>query len=416
MPGIIDFVVDQFLHNQFATAAILATPAAMITYSARAVPKAAWSGLKKLVSVELRFNSDMDNYFKVQDFVTRTVVMQNLSRNFTYRFEREHYPGSNGPQENSYVTMGYGNHLGKWRGKPVWIRRFQQESSATERFKESLEVVLVGRGVRRVQDFLAEMEKHLENGNTKRKTQVFTNAYDHWRRVGVLQPRPASTVITSHGQTERAVEYLRVFAEEESEYVRLGVPYHTGILLTGQPGTGKTSLIQALATETGRDLYYLNLASVTQEHQLAELMGRDWGRSILVLEDVDASRMDVDRNASEGNVSLATMLNLLDGILSPIGMVVVATTNRPEALDAALKRPGRFDLTLDLGPLQWEGFVRLAALYGYGPAQLSSVEPLYAPTTGAQARALLAGGLAAVRRHYGLDTPVDTAGELGLPV
>jgi chaperone BCS1 len=174
----------------------------------------------------------------------------------------------------------------------------------------------------------------------------------------------------------------------------LGLPHHLGTLLYGEPGCGKTSLIHALASELQRSIYYLNLGSVEKDKELTDLVacGRDWSKTLLVLEDFDAAGVSVSRGSSlkgiktfteagdeidtSGDddeeksrpVTLSAMLNVLDGLISPDGLVTIATTNHPEKLDEALKRDGRFDLKVELQKLNYDDFLKMAALFGVDPA------------------------------------------------
>lgn len=410
--GVVEFITTQFRDNQFFTAAVLAAPAAMLTYSMRAAPVALWRGFKRAVSVELRFNSDMDEYWRVQEYVMQRLVYSPLSRNFGYRYEHRHYPGSDAPDNQSYVSVGYGNHVGRWRGRPVWIRRTMLESGMTDRFKESLEIIILGRGVRAVQQFLGEVDQYIKAHTRGDKVYLYINNYESWNRVSHLQARPLATVITEGGQAQAALQHIRQFESDKARYIARGLPYHTGILLVGPPGNGKSSLIQALATETGRNLFYLNLASIQEESQIPALMSYSggWENSILVVEDIDVSGASVDRE-NEGGITLSTLLNVLDGLLSPMGMVTVATTNAVERLDPALTRPGRFDLVLQLEDLGYAGFTEMAALFEIDPERVAKLKDRYRPTSGAQLRALMTSGAPHALEQYfeSLDVPKGNA-------
>jgi mitochondrial chaperone BCS1 len=130
-------------------------------------------------------------------------------------------------------------------------------------------------------------------------------------------------------------------------------------LFYGPPGNGKTSSISAIAGRLKLNLYSLNLSdSHIDDAQLASLVRSVRPRSILLLEDVDAAlhtREEIkddkkkaeSKQARDKGVTLSGVLNVLDGIVTPFGMLVMMTTNYPERLDAALVRPGRIDKKIE---------------------------------------------------------------------
>jgi chaperone BCS1 len=306
--------------------------------------------------------------------------------------------------EESYVAVGYGNHVGWWRGKPVWIRRSLDGGSNTEKFKESLDLVFLGRGSSTVNDFLAGLEKFIRLRAEDKKIYLFANSHGGWTRMATLTERDINTVVVNGNGSHAALDHIRRFESAQYWYRKRGMPHHTGILLEGPPGNGKSSLIHALACATQRNLFYLNLAALENEQNLMQLLGekRTWSHAILVLEDLDVSGAKVDRTkGSEGSkVTLSTLLNILDGLLSPDGLVVVATTNHPDSLDPALLRAGRFDFRLHLAPLDENGFMTLARVFDIEPETINDVMSNYTPTTGAILRGLFISGEEDLRAHF----------------
>jgi len=109
--------------------------------------------------------------------------------------------------------------------------------------------------------------------------------------------------------------------------------------------TGKTSLALAIAGYTKRDVHILNLASLTGDEALNNFIADVPPRSLILLEDVHTWF-----EKKEQTVSLSGLLNVLDGILSPDDVIIVATANRLEAIDSAFLRTGRMDVTMEIGP------------------------------------------------------------------
>ncbi|KAI0521979.1 P-loop containing nucleoside triphosphate hydrolase protein [Xylaria bambusicola] len=149
------------------------------------------------------------------------------------------------------------------------------------------------------------------------------------------------------------------------------MPYRRGYLFYGPPGTGKSSLSTALAGEFGLDLYEVKIPCVASDQDLEQMFMEIPPQCIALLEDVDAIWTDRDSEKDEGqgvtrsSCTLSGLLNVLDGVGSGEGRIVIMTTNKPDRLDSALVRPGRVDLKLMLGNISRKSaeqmFVRMFA-------------------------------------------------------
>lgn len=128
------------------------------------------------------------------------------------------------------------------------------------------------------------------------------------------------------------------FAGGRERYARLGIPWRRGLLLTGPPGNGKTKICKAVAATSGMPFVYLAADAERGEDTLERAFARArWAApAVLCVEDLDS--------LFAGEASLSYFLNKLDGFEDNTGLLVLATTNHPEALDPALlRRPSRFD-------------------------------------------------------------------------
>jgi chaperone BCS1 len=145
-------------------------------------------------------------------------------------------------------------------------------------------------------------------------------------------------------------------------YSEQGIPYQRGYLWYGPPGTGKSSLSLSIASEFGLDINVVNLSSI-DDKALLKLFSELPPQCLVLLEDIDAASSkrfeDTDPTGDQNDkcsspkkplrkmVSLSTLLNVIDGVGSPEGRVLVMTTNHPERLDDALMRPGRVDMKVE---------------------------------------------------------------------
>lgn len=182
-----------------------------------------------------------------------------------------------------------------------------------------------------------------------------------WQKRTDLPTRGLDSVVLKAGQLERLSGDLATFLAAEERYVQMSQPWHRGYLLHGPPGTGKTSVARSLATEHDLPTYYLPLGDIAKDSDLMQLVATIKPRSVLLLEDVDSFHAATDRSDEKDRVSVATMLNALDGVWTPHGLITIMTTNNRDALDPALIRAGRVDVDEELSVLDEDQAARLAA-------------------------------------------------------
>ncbi|KAF7325506.1 p-loop containing nucleoside triphosphate hydrolase protein [Mycena kentingensis (nom. inval.)] len=190
-----------------------------------------------------------------------------------------------------------------------------------------------------------------------------------WAPALFKSRRDMATLILPSGVKEMLVQDAWEFLENKEWYMAAGVPYRRGYLLYGDPGTGKSSTVHALAGELGVPIYVISLSSPRlDDFLLGSLLRATTPKSILLLEDIDCAFPTGGRDdaplhnfppnlgpnqpqvqqvqAPRSKVTLAGLLNALDSIVSEEGRLTFATTNHIEKLDRALIRPGRMDVKI----------------------------------------------------------------------
>lgn len=149
---------------------------------------------------------------------------------------------------------------------------------------------------------------------------------------------------------------LNKFKNSNSLFEEFGLPNKLGILLHGQPGTGKTTTIHAIASFLQKNIFYVNLSTVDSNDELQSIFDHVLvdavGSGIIVFEDIDAmTNIVFDRTLNSivnEKLTLEYFLNLLQGSLTRDGTIFIATTNHLEKIDPAFHRTGRFDVKIDM--------------------------------------------------------------------
>jgi chaperone BCS1 len=198
--------------------------------------------------------------------------------------------------------------------------------------------------------------------------------HQYWRRESQCRARPLASVILPAATKEKVVGDLREFLEDDTQafYIEHGIPYKRSYLFHGVPGGGKTSLIQALAGEYGRNVCFLQPTHPQMtDDALKAAVQRAPSKAVVVLEDIDAL-FDQHRGKKQHQTPLtfSGLLNALDGCGNPDGQLFILTTNFKEKLDEALVRCGRVDLHVEFkhcAPEQMEAM--FAAFYPQSEAE-----------------------------------------------
>lgn len=187
--------------------------------------------------------------------------------------------------------------------------------------------------------------------------------YGHWSRRADVPTRDLRTVILDEGVKEDIVADIEQFLADEQHYVDIGAPWHRSFLLYGPPGTGKTSLARAIAAYFNFDIYFISVSDIEKSSTLLELVSTLGPRSLLVLEDIDTVRIATSRDESEtSTVTMSAILNALDGVFTPHGLITIMTTNHLERLDPAITRTGRTDRLVRIGYVTTYQVKQLVAL------------------------------------------------------
>ena len=170
-----------------------------------------------------------------------------------------------------------------------------------------------------------------------------------WVDAGRKPARPIASVILKANDARDVLEDARAFLRLERWYAERGIPYRRGYLLHGPPGSGKTSLVCAVAGELRLPVYQMRLSGAgLDDEAFHRLLAGTARRSVVLLEDVDAAAGAAVGAPESGDapLTLPGLLNALDGAGAVDGRLLFMTCHRAEALEPALVRPGRIDRRL----------------------------------------------------------------------
>ncbi len=181
------------------------------------------------------------------------------------------------------------------------------------------------------------------------------------------------------GGLEPAIKKIREMVELPLKYPeifnRLGISAPSGVLLHGPPGTGKTLLARAVANETNSFFQSINGPEIISrfygesENKLREIFEEAARRSpsVIFIDEIDsiAPKRSGDTGESERRI-VSQLLTLMDGIDKRGEIVVIAATNRPDAIDEALRRGGRFDREIEIGVPDEKGRIEILQILTRG--------------------------------------------------
>ncbi|KAF0914471.1 hypothetical protein E2562_028953 [Oryza meyeriana var. granulata] len=240
---------------------------------------------------------------------------------------------------------------------------------------------------------VSNRQRRLFTNNASGSSNPYRGGKGVWSHVPFEHPATFDTLAMDPDQKEAIIDDLTAFRDSKAYYSKVGKAWKRGYLLHGPPGTGKSTMIAAMANFLEYDVYDLELTAVKSNTDLRKLYIETTGKSIIVIEDIDCSvdltgkrkKASDDKKASSdggdgddkpklptdeakdeaSKVTLSGLLNFIDGLWSACGgeRIIIFTTNHKEKLDPALIRRGRMDVHIEMSYCRFEAFKVLAKNY-----------------------------------------------------
>ncbi len=263
------------------------------------------------------------------------------------------------PGEYLYMS-GFTVRLREIGGGPA----HQKEERETERI---FEVTYPAGSQAKIQEKMAEIVAAHKAENEIKLWVPSAGRGWRWKKIPFRHPMLLDNVKMSEAMRAEIAHIISNFKNGKDWYARHGAVWKTGFFLHGPPGSGKSSLVAALANQLRCDVYNLSLTDLTDDG-LISLNTQMKSRGIVLIEDADTYPVLLDRSRKSvfeetaemklehqgrstklvpdrDSLHLTTVLNVMDGILSTssAGRIFVITTNDRDKLDPALYRAGRLD-------------------------------------------------------------------------
>lgn len=331
-----------------------------------------------------------------------------------------------GDKDGATLSVGNGaTNFFWWRKRLFWMRRMRLDNNqGAYQLNYEITVTLLGRSRKLIEDMVEEF-RWRPNGKS---IAIYTFNKNEWIRMARVGLRPLHTVVMNRSLKDSLIKNIEFYRSNRDWYVERGLAHKKTFILHGIPGTGKTSIIKAIASHYGMNLCVINLG-VISDATFEAAMASVPANSIVVIEDFDSAKsahrrrgaQPVDPQApksvkvsesgqltvaystideptpspapAEENkedefsmLTLSGILNTLDGVISLDEKLVFMTTNHLDLMDPALIRKGRVDHIYEVKPLEHDEVTQYVELMF--PDTVVSINDHFAPILGCDLQAL----------------------------
>jgi mitochondrial chaperone BCS1 len=357
-------ILSTLMQNQFLTGGGILMLLSAILYGARSLPVKIYDLLRRQFTVTVELHNEGEAYhwvkywFSKHPYLTRSrrvIVNDQISKSGKVIGKKEGIKKGHYDEEDKKTDIALGPapgyHFLRFNKKWLMVQCTRKEptldgNKLVSRIQESYKITYFGRSQKTVIRLLREAYNTAFPEEDPRIT-VYGESWGNWDTLASPRYRSLESVILPNNTAEELLADIKKFIASEEWYAERGVPYRRGYLLYGAPGTGKSSIVHALASELKRNIYIMKLEASRDIIELTKAMHNVPNDAILLLEDIDCLIPKREHSKESNAISMASLLNILDGLCASEGRLLFMTTNHIDKLDPALIRTGRVDRRIE---------------------------------------------------------------------
>ncbi len=210
-----------------------------------------------------------------------------------------------------------------------------------------------------IQVFIANMSAYFnKNNDVYEYFKVFIpSPKGHWDLISKNKKRSIDTVFIKN--KDEIIKDIDEFLSSEEDYQTFGHPYKRNYLFFGPPGNGKTSLISAIASQYNLDIYLMSFSVNITDEIFKKLISSLPINGLLVFEDIDGLFDEKEKK----QISISTVLNIMDGLAKKNRLMTIMTTNHYDRLSEAFKRAGRVDMSVEFDIASIDSFNQIIQFF-----------------------------------------------------
>jgi hypothetical protein len=368
----IEFFKHQLVSNQFMSAAIAAFILGFIGIQLKAMPVKAYNFIKsKLLFTATILEQDiLYDEFESWFYSEYSEKYRNVEATSREQKNRD-FPSMGGFDDNVnvYFKQKEGNFFIRYNGKIIFItkgrEKLEHASDVRSLFLNQYHLTCIN-GSEVVKSLLEDCRIRALKRTKENEIKIFShNPYGEWYISSKISSKNIENIFLDDDTKDKIISKLDGFGNSFEWYKKASIFYKMGLLFWGAPGNGKTSLSLSIATYTNRDIYCLDLNSISENSNLRKLFENLSKSAVLLIEDIDGFYIGRNPIKKDNKISFSTFLNCLDGAFFKEGLITIITTNKIENVDEALKRKGRMDIVVEIKkPTTREINKYITAFYG----------------------------------------------------
>lgn len=343
-----EHLLQLFSSNQFFSGGFALTVFGSIIAFIYKIPGFLWPILKRTFVTQIEFSNDDPSYQWVLAWLSKQAYLQKTKH---VRVLSEPETNSDDSSLRPLFSIPAGFHWFRYKKQWIWVSftKTRVVGSKTPAFSEELSISTIFSGKGFIESLVEEARMIFEKRDSSQLSIFILDAWgENWKKLSSKPVRPLSSLVYDHDKGNEILQDLLKFTASRSWYNDMGIPWRRGYLFYGVPGGGKTTLIMALASETQKDIYILNLSKPDlSDDGLLRLMNNVPQGAFLVIEEVDCLFDGREVKNDKQMLTFSGLLTALDGITSAEGRILFMTTNNFSKLDPALVRPGRADVHVE---------------------------------------------------------------------